>query len=95
MITELVFTHTDKYTLTVNDVDNNGNSQVSTASMYVCEFDNGGEQSWNGDFPINEPLIAPTSEIVQRLIDIYGTSLIGRKLVIDLEDTSGNILRLV
>ena len=95
MTTELLVTYSDKYILSVDSTDSEGNTQISTANMYACEFNNEGQFSWNGDFPLTEPVITPTSELVQQLINVYGQSLTGKKIVVDLEDVNGNIVRLV
>jgi hypothetical protein len=95
MAIQYVVTHSDKYISTSEIVDNNGDIQRCSATIYVCEFDNNGWQMWNGDIPINEAPLTPTSELTQRLIDIYGVLLAGKTIVIDLEDVNGNIVRLV
>jgi len=95
MATQFVITHSDKYLVTFETPESNGGTQISTATMYVSEFDNNGWQSWNGDIPTNEPVLTPTSELIQKLIDVYGVLLAGKTIIIDLEDVDGNIVRLV
>ena len=87
-------TYADKTVSTITIPTEDGGVQTSTMTVFGCEFDDAGIQTWNGDIPVNEPILTPTSELLQRLIDIYGQSLVGKTIVIDLEDANGNIVRL-
>lgn len=95
MATQYTITYARKYTDTSSVIDSNGDTIVNEWHMYECEFDSNGVSSWNGDMPLNEPILTPTSEIIQRLIDVYDTSLQGKTIVIDLSDPDGNIVRLI
>lgn len=94
MIVQYTITNADKYVDEQTVIDSEGNPIVSRWQMYSCAFDGGTSQSWNGDIPIDEPLLTPTSELIQKLIDVYGTLLIGKTITIDLNNTDGNIVRL-
>lgn len=95
MATQYTITYARQYIDTRTVMDSNDNAIVNECHMYECEFDNNGVFSWNGDMPLNEPILTPTSEIIQRLIDAYDTSLQGKTIVIDLSDPDGNIVRLI
>lgn len=94
MIVQYTITDASKYIDEETVVDSEGNPIVSRWQMYSCAFDGGIPQSWNGDIPVNEPVLTPTSELIQNLIDVYGVSLIGKTITIDLNDADGNIVRL-
>jgi hypothetical protein len=94
MPTQFTITNARKYIDTNIVIDSNNNSIVNEWTMYDCEFDSNGVSSWCGDIPFNEPILTPTSELVQRLIDVYGIALIGKTIVIDLDNVDGNIVRL-
>lgn len=95
MAIQFLVTHSDKYIKTESVQDSEGNDIVSQWQMYECEFDSTGVNAWNGDIPLNEPLLTSNSEIIQRLIDVYDVALIGKTIVIDLENPDGNIVRLI
>lgn len=92
---QYVITSANKFVDEQIVLDNEGNPLVNTWQMYSCVFDDGPENNWNGDVPLNEQMLTPSSEIIQRLIDVYGSSLTGKTVVIDLEDANGNIVRLI
>lgn len=94
MIIQYTITDASKYIDEETVVDIEGNPIISRWQMYSCAFDNENTQSWNGDIPLNEPVLTPTSELIQNLIDVYGVSLIGKTITIDLNDADGNIVRL-
>jgi len=92
---QYAITNADKYVDEQTVLDSEGNAIVNTWQMYSCAFDDGIVNSWNGDIPLNEPILTPNSEIIQRLIDVYGVNLIGKTIIVDLENVDGNIVRLV
>lgn len=92
---QYLITSADKYVDEQTVLDSEGNPLVNTWQMYSCAFDNGEVNNWNGDVPLNEQLLTPTSEVMQRLIDVYGPALVGKTIFIDLENVDGNIVRLI
>lgn len=92
---QYVITDASKYVDEQTVFDNEGNPLVNTWQMYSCAFDNGEVNNWNGDVPLNEQLLTPASEIMQRLIDVYESALVGKTIIIDLENVDGNIVRLI
>jgi hypothetical protein len=92
---QYLITNVDKYVDEQTVLDSEGNPLLNTWQMYSCAFDNGEIKHWNGDVPLNEPLLTPTSEIIQRLIDVYGSALSGKTIAVDLENVDGNIVRLI
>lgn len=88
-------TNASKYIDEQTVFDSDGNPLVNTWQMYSCSFDNEVLNTWNGDIPLNEPLLTSNSELMQRLIDVHGQDIIGKTIIVDLENMDGNIVRLI
>ena len=65
--------------------------------MYVLQTGENTTYEWNGDMTVKLPFMfgSPWDSMFQALIDIYGDSLVGKKIIYDPAEPNGNIMRVV
>jgi hypothetical protein len=72
-----------------------GSVNLVDSHMYYLNGTPETSVQWNGDSVTEEPfgMSSPWDYIFKSLIDIYGVSLIGKTLTLDVTDIDGNILK--